>query len=93
MLIPVFRRSRGGFLAAGLFLLLAVALFLWIFLVASKNPADSGESGILMLPFMMPWINWIPVHLLGLATGFACILFNTLLLYCLFGGLRLKRKA
>jgi hypothetical protein len=80
--------SLGGFLASGLFLLLAVAVFCWIFFVASKNPADSGESGILLLPFAMPWINWIPVGWLGLPTAFACIFSNALILYLVFGGLR-----
>jgi hypothetical protein len=88
----VFRRSRGGLIAAGLFLLLAAAVFLWIFLVASKNPADSGESGLLLLLFAMPWALWIPVQFLGPGTGVACILLNALLAYCAFGGLRLSRR-
>ena len=79
--------SLGGFLASGLFLLLAIAVFGWIFFVASKNPADSGESGILLLPFAMPWIMWLPVGVLGPLAGLACIFLNALILYLLFGGL------
>ena len=86
------RRSPGGFLAGGLFLLLAFAVFCWIFFVASKNPADSGESGILLLPFAMPWIMWLPVGWLGPRTGFACIFLNALILYLLFGGLRARKS-
>jgi hypothetical protein len=92
MLKPVFKLSRWGFAAAGLFLFTASSLFAWIFFIASKNPADSGESGILLLPFAMPWIVIIPSAWLGLFTAFGCILLNGLILYFLFGGFRIKRK-
>lgn len=85
---PVFKFSRGGLIAAGLFLLSALA----VFEATRKNPADSGESGILLLPFAMPWIAIIPENWLGLAAGLGCILVNTLILYCVFGGLRLTRS-
>ena len=85
------RRSLAGFLVSGLFILLVVAVFCWIFFVASKNPADSGESGILLLPFAMPWIMWLPVRWLGPVTGFACMGLNALILYLVFGGLRPKK--
>jgi hypothetical protein len=84
----VLRRSKTGALASGLFLLAFLGLFAWVFLVASKNPADSGESGILLLPFAMPWVMWLPVDWLGLPAGVACVSLNAGLLYCLFGGLR-----
>jgi len=84
-----FRFSRGGALAAGLFLLSAAAVFAWVFFVASKNPADSGESGILLIPFAMPWIALVPNGWLGPWMAFGCVLLNALILYCLFGGLRL----
>lgn len=84
----IIRRSRAGAIAAGLFLCAFLALFAWIFFVASKNPADSGESGILLLPFAMPWVNWLPVKWLGLGTGLACVGLNAVLLYLVFGGLR-----
>jgi uncharacterized membrane protein YhaH (DUF805 family) len=84
------RKSRAGLIVSGLFLLAAIAVFCWIFFVASKNPADSGESGILLLPFAMPWVMWLPVGWLGQFTGFACIFLNALLLYLLFGGLRVS---
>ncbi len=92
MLKPVFQLSRGGFVAAGLFLLLFLAAFSWIFFVASKNPADSGESALILLIFAMPWIGIIPQEMLGPLTGFLCVLLNALILYLVFGGLRLKLR-
>ncbi len=85
---PAIKFSRGGVPAAGLFLLLAVAVLAWVFFVASKNPADSGESGILLLPFAMPWISLVPSDWLGPWVALGCILLNALILYCVFGGLR-----
>lgn len=92
MLKPTFRFSRGGLVASGLFLLLAGAVFAWIFFIASKNPADSGESGLLLLPFAMPWITMVPQEIAGLSAAFACIFVNALILYLLFGGLRISKK-
>jgi hypothetical protein len=85
------RWSPVGMIVSGLFLFLIVAIFCWIFFVASKNPADSGESGILLLPFAMPWIMWLPVRWLGPMTGFACMVLNALILYFVFGGLRSRK--
>ena len=84
--------SRGGLVAAGLFLVTFIAAFSWIFFIASKNPADSGESAIILLIFTMPWVNFVPQHMLGLPVAFACVLFNALILYLVFGGLRLSRR-
>ena len=84
------RLSRGGLVVGGLFLSLAAAVFFWVFFVASKNPADSGESGILLLPFAMPWIDLVPDLWLGPWLAWSCILLNALILYCIFGGLRMK---
>lgn len=84
------KSSRGGAIAAGLFVFAAVAVFTWIFFIASKNPADSGESGILLAFFAMPWISLLPSAWLGLMTAFACIALNAFILYCVFGGLRLS---
>jgi hypothetical protein len=86
----VIRRSSAGLLAGGLFLLVFFAIAAWVFFVASKNPADSGESGILLLPFAMPWVMWLPAAWLGPLAGFGCVAFNAVLLYALFGGLRLR---
>ena len=90
MLRPTIRFSRSGIAAAGLFLLLAVVAFAWVFFIASKNPADSGESAIILLPLAMPWIMIVPSAWIGPLTGLGCILLNSLILYFLFGGLRTK---
>jgi len=87
------RLSRGGFSAAGLFLFAAASIFFWIFFVASKNPADSGESAILLLPFAMPWVSIIPARWLDLGAGLGCIVLNAFILYCVFGGLRIRKSA
>ena len=89
----VLRRSGSGLLAAGLFLLAFLGLLSWVFFVASKNPADSGESGILLLPFAMPWVMWLPLEWLGPLAGFACVALNAVLLYGLFGGVRLDPRS
>lgn len=88
MLKPTIRLSAGGFIAAGLFLLLAFAVFAWLSFSAANNPADSGESGVLLLPFAMPWVMIVPESWLGPLAGVACILLNALILYFLFSGLR-----
>jgi hypothetical protein len=86
----ILQKSKSGFVAAALFLLAFFALLAWVFFVASKNPADSGESGILLLPFAMPWVMWLPVEWLGPWAAFLCVSFNAFLLYCVFGGIRFK---
>ena len=89
---PTIRRSRLGFAAATIFVLLFIGLLSWVFLVASKNPADSGESGILLLPFTMPWIALLPGEWVGPLAGGACVLINAFLIYLLFGGLSFRRS-
>ena len=86
------RFSKMGLAVSGLFLVAFLSLFAWVFLVASKNPADSGESAILMLPFAMPWIGWLPTSWLGPWTALAAVLLNAAILYAVFGGLRLRKN-
>lgn len=88
---PILRFSRGGLVASALFLAVAVAALAWLFLVASKNPADSGESGILLLPLVMPWIMMLPDDSVGPGTALGCLALNAGLLYAVFGGVRLRR--
>lgn len=91
MIKPYLKWPKSGISAMSLFLILAGSILTWIILAASKNPADSGESGILLLPFAMPWIMVMPDNWLGLWTGLGCLLLNSVILLCLFGGLRFKR--
>ena len=88
----VLQQSRSGLIAAGSFLGAFLLLLAWVYFVASKNAADSGESGILLLPFAMPWVMWLPVEWLGPLAAVACVLLNAIIVYLLFGGLRLKRR-
>lgn len=87
------RLSKAGLLAAGLFLGAAVAVFAWIFFLASTHSGDSGESGVLLIPFAMPWIVLIPKTWLGPGTGLGAILLNAFILYLLFGGLRFSARS
>lgn len=88
----VLKKSKSGLFAAGLFLLAFACLLSWVFFIASKNPADSGESGILLLPFGMPWVMWFPVEWLGPWIGFLSVALNAVVIYCLFGGLRFRKN-
>lgn len=76
---------------AGLFVALTVAAFCWLFFVASKNPADSGESGILLLVFLIPWIGMLPTSWVSPWSALGCFFLNVFILYCVFGGLRFGR--
>jgi hypothetical protein len=41
----------------------------------------------------MPWVMWLPVEWLGLWSAFLCVSLNALIVYCLAGGLRFRKKA
>jgi hypothetical protein len=88
----VLKTSKLGYAAAAIFLLLAIAVFAWLIYSASTNPADSGEGGVLLIFFAMPWINIIPPRFINPFSAIGCILFNAVLLYCLFGGLRFEKR-
>ncbi len=90
MIRPVLNLSRAGLLVSGLFLGLAAAVFAWVIYSATTNPADSGESGILLLPFATPWVMIMPQGWVGPLTGIGAIFLNAMILYLLFGGLRFK---
>ena len=90
MIRPYLKFPKTGLVCAGLFLCLATAVFFWVLYSATTNPADSGESGIMLLPFGVPWIMIMPQAWLGLPAGIGAILFNALILYLLFGGLRFR---
>ena len=92
MFKPVFRLSKGGFISAGLFLLVVLAVFSWVIYSSSTNPGDSGESGILLLPLAMPWIMIMPQSWLGPIAGFGSILLNGIMIYLIFGGLRFSKN-
>ncbi len=64
---------------------------------AKTNAADSGEGGILPLPFFFPWVifpgvdSWLSSHIDSMQWVFYFV--NTVTIYFVFGGLRaLLRK-
>jgi len=63
-------------------------LMAWIFFIASKNPADSGESAIILVFFSYPWVSLIPARWMGPAAWAGCVMINALILYGVFGGVR-----
>jgi len=86
------KSSKRGYAVAAIFLFVAICVFSLLFYSSSTNPADSGEGGILLLFFAVPWINMMPSGWIGPFSAMGCILLNALLLYCVFGGLRLEKK-
>ena len=86
-----FKISTFGFVMAGLYLLLVLAVIGWLFYSASTNPADSGEGGVLIVFLAMPWISLLPSSLISPWTALGSILLNGLLIYCIFGGVRLSK--
>lgn len=90
-----FRRSKVAFWVAGSFLALAIAAFAMHMGSVYTNPANSGESGILLVPFALPWIHWLPSAFFRsavwdnpvLAGWWVLVGLNAFVLFCLFGGL------
>lgn len=85
------RVSKTGIISATIFLVSFAALFSYLLYSAHTNHADSGEGGILLLPFGMPWIFMFPesARIRSIMPQLLCIsaLLNTVLLYFIFGGL------
>ena len=91
------RVSKTGIISAIIFLVAFAAVFSFLLYSARTNHADSGEGGILLLPFGMPWIFMFPEsryiqsimpQLLYLST-----FLNSVIVYFIFGGLAaLMRK-
>ena len=94
--MPRLRKSRPAFWIAGTFLLLAAGVYAIHTVSVYTNPANSGESGILLLPFALPWILLLPDSALqspiwdhALLPGWwLLVLGNAGILYAVFGGLR-----
>ena len=88
------RLSKAGIIAALIFLFSFATTFFYLIESARTNPADSGEGGILLLPFVSPWAFMIPESLImspiyekliiPLMSFFA--LLNSFLIYLFFGG-------
>ena len=79
--------SKLGLVLGGGFLILAALVWAFHIYSVTHNAANSGESGILLLPFVFPWFflvhGEISDSVMWLIVGF-----NSLLLYvfgCLLG--------
>lgn len=89
------RISKSGIIAALIFLFSFAATFAFVMESARTNPGDSGESGILLLPFVSPWLFMVPEYLIRspnwekLNTLFIVlsVILNIFLVYFLFGGM------
>jgi hypothetical protein len=95
------RRSRIAAIFAGAFVALAAATQAWLLYSAMTNPADSGEGGLLLLAFTLPWSLILPdfvveagwFQALAPLPAWALIGLNAFLLYCIAGGLRIAWRA
>jgi len=93
------RKSRAGAGVAGVFFSAAVALQAWLLVSAYTNAADSGEGGVLLFAFTLPWTLLVPEAILDAAwfdvigpwLAWGMIALNGFLVYCVAGGLRLGR--
>lgn len=85
------RFSWAGLIASGLYLGAFLVGLAWLFYSSSTNPGDSGEGGVLLLPFVMPWVMFLPDAWGGLGSVIGIVVLNAVLLYLLFGGLRPKK--
>ena len=93
-----FRKSKAGFIVSGIFFALAVAALAVHLYSVKTNVADSGESGIVLLPFCLPWIMMIPDSVLysrwygqlAYVIYLVFVAINALILYIIAGGLRFK---
>jgi len=86
------RRSKPGLIAASMYLLAFLTGLAWVFIAPTLNPGESGETGILLLPFLLPWIAIVPAGALGFWGAIGIVGLNTLCVYLLFGGLRVAKR-
>lgn len=73
--------SKVGLLFGGGFFALAVIAWSWHLYSAASNTANSGETGIVMLPFTFPWFALVTTD--SEVAMWIMVGFNALLLYLL----------
>ncbi|MFA4828630.1 MAG: hypothetical protein WC855_14320 [Thermodesulfovibrionales bacterium] len=84
------RISKGGLICSSVYAGLFLLLFFILMVSGRTNPGNSGESGILLLPFLLPWIiflrtgSWFDHNIETLI--WVVILLNTLIIYLICGG-------
>lgn len=94
------RKSKPGFIVAGVFLIYSLISFLSHIISVFINPADTGLSALWFFLATAPWGYVLPDSLLysriwGLIAYpvlWAIVLFNAFLFYCAFGGIRIKKS-
>jgi hypothetical protein len=97
----VLRKSRSGFFVAAGFFLLASIAYATHTVSVFTNAGNSGESGVLLLPFALPWISMVPEPVFDSALWrsallpgwWMIVLGNAFILYCASGGLGWRRNA
>jgi hypothetical protein len=101
--MPRWVKSRLGLWVAGSYVALAATAFSVHLTSTYTNVANSGESGILLIPFALPWISWIDWMSPGffrsaiwenpfLAGWWLLVGTNALLLYVVCGGVRWRGR-
>jgi hypothetical protein len=94
------QKSILGIIVTGIYLALALSALTFHLYSVKMNPGDSGESAIVMVPFCVPWIYFVPkavAYSRWWSYGaYFYYLFsagvNALILYCLSGGCYLGRE-
>ena len=82
--------SKSGLTIAVLYFVIFVVVYSYLQYSARTNPGDSGEGGIYLVPFVLPWYLLVPdSHFReSFATPLHCIsaLLNSIIIYLLCGG-------
>jgi hypothetical protein len=78
-----YRLSLFGLIGATFFLGMFVGAYLFNMNSISSNVANSGEGGIILILYAMPWVMIFPKSFLGFALG---LILNTILIYLVLGG-------
>ncbi len=95
------KESKSGLIVASIFVVLAILAFATHLHSVYTNPGDSGESAVVLMPLVSPWVSLIPNNVFysevwrrGAYPVFGLfVFFNSFLIYCLFGGLRGDAKS
>ena len=89
-LCKINKLSKSGLTIAGLYFVLFVVVYSYLRYCTRTNPGDSGEGGIYLVPFVLPWYLLVPYSHFreSFATPLHCIsaLLNSIIIYFLCGG-------
>jgi hypothetical protein len=93
------KKSKFGFIASFVFSLFAVISFLFAVISVKTNPGNSELSGLWFSFCVYPWAFLIPDSLayskiwgmIVYPLMWAIVILNAFIIYCIFGGLRIKK--